>query len=418
MGFSVYCLDPMGGPMKPGCFVVTLATLSALLLITAPAAPAQTETVLYNFCSQPNCGDGAYPESNLTWDDAGNLYGTTYEGGLYGHGTVFELSPLGGGGWNETVLYSFTGGTDGAYPSSNVIFDGVGNLYATTEWGGADGYGVVFELSPLAGNWTETVLYSFGGAPDGDHPVAGLIMDTAGNLYGTTYFGGAYGNGSAFELSPSGGGSWTEKVIYSASHNVHGYIAAGLTMDAAGNIFGGTMDTAFELSPNGNDGWSPNVIHIFPAKVDLRGTPALGKTGDVYGTTEGGGSKSGDTGGRGMVYRLSLGKTGWKATELYSFKGEADGASPYGGIVFDAAGDIYGTTAGTVFELVAPVGKGSYQQKTLWQFDGTDGASPLDSPILDSAGNLYGTTFCGGPAYEGGYCGDGGGYGVVFEVTP
>jgi uncharacterized repeat protein (TIGR03803 family) len=398
---------------------LTLAVLSALLLtlIAARPAQAQTETVLYNFCSQPNCSDGAGPQSNLTFDGAGNLYGTTIGGGL-GYGTVFELSPNGSGGWNETVLHSFTGGADGSNPTySGVIFDGGGNLYGTAWAGGAYGYGVVFELSPVGTSWTETVLYSFANAPDGAYPSGDLIMDPAGKVYGTTQAGGNCGGDTVFELSPSGG-VWTEQVIYSEC-DVN---AAGLTMDAAGNIFGDGQLTVFELSPNGNGGWNPTVIHTFtgPPKdgSNAQGAPVFNKAGTLYGTTTAGGIRN-----SGTIYKLSpvtKGKKKGTWTErivhnFFNWRSRYDGSDPQAGIVFDAAGNIYGTTLsgglwvdGTVYELVAPVGKGEYKEKILYRFDGLHGTYPDDSLILDSAGNLYGTTS------EGGWYSAG----VVFEVTP
>ncbi len=387
---------------------LTLAVLSALLLILTAARPAQaqTETVLYNFTGFP---DGGFPLGGLTSDRAGNFYGTTSGGGVacgeteFGCGTVFELSPNGNGGWNETVLYSFTGGADGAEPGAPVIFDSVGNLYGTATRGGANGYGVVFELSPVGASWTETVLHSFAGGADGANP-GSLIMDPAGNLYGTNSAG-------VFELSPSRGG-WTNQVIYSVS------AALGLTMDAAGNIFGFGYSsgwTVFELAPNGRGGWNATVIYLLiPASKhnDAPGAPlVLDKAGNLYGTTSGGGAKN-----YGTVYQLSRGKKGkWTKKILYSFKGgeHGDGSDPLTGIVFDAAANIYGATVlgglgyGTVYELVA-VGKGKYQEKVLWSFNLTDGYGPLGPLILDSAGNLYGTTVYGGSDD----------WGVVFEVTP
>jgi uncharacterized repeat protein (TIGR03803 family) len=397
-----------------------LAVLSALLLIAARPAHAQ-ETVLYNFTGG---SDGGGPMSGLTFDAAGNLYGTTYFGGLacaesqYGCGTVFELSPNGNGGWNETVLYSFTGGADGAYPNSDVIFDSVGNLYGTAYEGGVngcgygDGCGIVFELSPVGTSWTETVLLSFTGSQgDGGFPQNGVIMDPAGNLYGTTCSCGA-GYGTLFKLSPSGGG-WTEQVLTGAD----GF--SGLTMDPAGDIFGAWLNedsTVFELSPIGN----LTEIHTFTGAPkdgsDAEGTPVLDQAGNLYGTTLLGGAKN-----LGTVYKLSPVKKGkkkgeWTEKILYSFKGGKDGCGPTAGIVFGAAGNIYGTTtwcgyenmSGTVFELVAPVGKGGYKEKVLLGFNGTGGAKPYGSLILDSAGNLYGTASRGGSS----------GWGVVFEVTP
>jgi uncharacterized repeat protein (TIGR03803 family) len=367
------------------------------------------EIVLYDFTGG---SDGRYPDSSLTFDGAGNLYGTTQSGGVFGYGTVYELSPTGSGGWNETVLYSFTGGADGAYATSKPIFDGVGNLYGTATGGGANGDGVVFELSPVGGNWTETVLYSFAGGADGANPGTGVIMDPTGNLYGTNSAG-------VFELSPSRGG-WTNLVIYGVSPE------GGLAMDAAGNIFGAGWIygwSVFELSPNGNDGWNPTILHIFSGAghdgLEAFGTPAFDQAGNVYGTTAFGGAKN-----YGTVYKLhritkGKNKGAWTETILHSFESGRDGALPVAGVVRDAAGNIYGTTNeggqyqqdlggdGTVYELVAPVGKGSYKEKVLWSFNGTDGVYPADSLILDSAGNLYGTTF-----YRGGGVGD------VFEVTP
>jgi uncharacterized repeat protein (TIGR03803 family) len=386
---------------------LTLTALSALLLSAARPAQSSTEIVLYNFTGG---SDGGAPTSRLTFDGTGNIYGTTQYGGL-GFGTVFELSPNGKRGWNETVLYSFTGGADGAYPLySYVIFDSAGNLYGTTIDGGANGYGVAFELSPAGRSWTETVLYNFcshAGCADGANPVNGLIMDPAGNLYGTT--NGSVVEGTVFELSPSGGG-WKEQVIYLVGVNN----VPGLTMDVDGNIFGTSTSTAFELSPNGNGGWTPMVIHTFAGGLKdgslPEGAPVLDKRGNIYGATYSGGAKN-----NGTVYKLSHGKKGWTEKILHPFKGGTrDGANPYSGSVLDAAGDIYGTTSvggksndGTVYELVAPVGKGSYKEKLLWSFNAADGYYPLGSLILDSAGNLYGTAGGGSS-----------GAGVVFEVTP
>lgn len=392
---------------------LTLAMLSALLFIAALPAHAQTETVLYNFTGG---SDGGYPSSRLTPDGKGNFFGTT-EGGS-GDGTVFELSPNGSGGWNETTLYAFCSApncTDGASPTySYILFDTVGNLYGTTCGGGADRGGVVWELSPAGASWTETVLYSF--TNKYGCPIGGLITDSARNLYGTVY--DANGPATVFELSPSGD-SWTEQVIYSYSADGgEGY--NGLTMDAAGNIFGSSVSTVFQLSPNGNGGWTPAVIFTFEEQSGPSGIPVLDQAGNLYGTTIGGGAK-----GYGTVYKLKRGKLGkWSKTILYAFKGSpTDGESPVGGVVLDAAGNIYGTTFyggstgsgkrringdGTVFELVPPVGTGSYQEKFLWSFTGADGENPYASVILDSGGNLYGTTSEGGSN----------GWGVVFEVTP
>jgi uncharacterized repeat protein (TIGR03803 family) len=391
-----------------------LALISTLLFSGARCALAQSETTLYKFCAQENCSDGVEPTGGLIFDQAGNLYGTTSEGGIYDSGTVFELSRS-GGGWNETVLYSFTGDVDGLRPFfSNLIFDGLGNLYGTTVWGGMNGYGVVFELSPVGGSWTETIVYSFAGGTDGRDPVGGVIMDATGNLYGRTQFGGTSGSGTVFELSPSGG-AWTEQTIYNFAPKTNDGFG-GLTLDASGNIFGVTDTTVFELSPNGDGSWSPTVIHSFPSLPrdgkGPSGTLAFDSAGNLYGTTARGGGEYGN----GTVFELMPRKKGrWAEKILFSFKeGRNDGKHPLAGIVFDGAGNIYGGTAaggtgeyeggllpgGTVFELVPPVGKGGYKEKVLWNFAYGPG---LNGVVLDAAGNLYGTLAV---------------VNQVFEVTP
>jgi uncharacterized repeat protein (TIGR03803 family) len=248
-------------------------------------------------------------------------------------------------------------------------------------------------------------------------------MDPERNLYGMTFEG--FGGGTAgtlFELSPSDGG-WTEQVIYNVSPDIND----GMTMDAAGNIFGTEVDGVFELSPNGTGGWTPTTIYNFGGGDVRAHGPVLDQAGNLYGTTFAGGTKN-----AGTVWKLSLVTTGkekgtWTEKILYSFKGGTiDGAEPTAGVVLDAAGNIYGTTynggkndgkypgGGTVFELVAPVGAGSYTEKVLWSFTSEvgyaypDGAFPRGGVILDSAGNLYGTTELGG---------SGNGIGVVFKVT-
>jgi uncharacterized repeat protein (TIGR03803 family) len=392
--------------------------LAGLLLMSVYSAHAQVnETVLYNFCYEGSpCKDGVYPQGRLTPDGKGNFYGVTIEGGDFGAGVVFELSPNGNGGWNENPIYSFDPGPGGFTPAySYVIFDSAGNLYGTASSGGGANYaGVVFELSPGESSWTETVLYDFAGSPDGASPYSGLVMDPAGDLYGVTHLGGASGNGTVFEVSPSGGG-WTERVIYNIADS--DAILGGLAIDSVGNIFGNSYETVFELIPNGNV-FDPHVIHTFAGSPkdgsNAFGTPVLDGAGNIYGTTNGGGAHE-----SGTVYQVSPAPHGkWKERILYSFKDGKDGGGPGAGVVLDADGNIYGTTTaagkytyGTVFELAAPLGKGSYKETTLWNFTGTDGEDSLGSLILDR-GNLYGTAERGGSGA--GSEGDG----VVFEVTP
>lgn len=407
---------------------LTLAMLSVLLVAARPAQ-AQTETVLYNFCSQADCADGArvVNEGSLT-SYGDNFYGLTQYGGAFGAGAVFELSPNGSGGWNESVLYSFTGGVDGNEGYSSVIFDSAGNLYGTTFYGGANGAGVVFELSPAGGIWTETVLYSFcsqASCADGEYPVTNLIVDKAGNLYGVTLLGGSAGYGTVFELSPSDSG-WTETVIYSPG-STSGYgINAGLNMDAAGNLYGATFTTVFELSADGSGGWTPSVIHTFTgAPKDGYGaasTPVFDKAGNLYGVTLWGGAYGPCTAGFGCgtVYKLTPVMKGkkkgtWTEKIIRSFKGGTKDADQPLGLVLDGAGNIYGGSYfggksgdGIVYELVAPADTGEYKEKVLWSFNGVDGAMVFGNLTLDSAGNIYGATGNGGSS----------GNGVVFEVNP
>jgi uncharacterized repeat protein (TIGR03803 family) len=402
---------------------LTSAALFILLLLAAHPAQAQTETVLYSFTGN---GDGGLPWSRLTRDDKGNFYGTTRCGGVEygctGYGTVFELSPNGSGGWNETTLYKFCstpGCTDGQNPLSYIVFDSAGNLYGTTSGGGSGagcsiGCGVAFALSPVGTSWTETVIYNFTPVGDvGSVPLGGLIMDAAGNLYGTTW-------GTVFELSPSRGG-WTEQTIYTGimEYNTIG-MANGLTMDAAGNLYGASNYSTFELSPNGSGGWNSTILHSFTSKVGGNradftavGIPVLDSAGNIYGTSTGS--------SWGAVYKLTHKKNGkWVKTVLHAFSGPYagdDGTSPGGALMINADGNLYGTTeyggtygTGTLFELVAPIGTGNYEYKTLLNFGGSplDEYYPVGSLIQDSAGNLYGTASSGGS----------GTWGVVFEVTP
>jgi uncharacterized repeat protein (TIGR03803 family) len=375
--------------------VLTVALFAASVLIAGRRAQAQSETVLYSFCSAgTSCPDGEDASSSLIADGAGNFYGTTQSGGIgvgYGQGTVFEISPDGDGGWTETVLYAFTGGTDGGRPVSPVMLDNFGNLYGTTQNGGTDNYGVVFKLTPTGNTWAETVLHSFAGGLDGENPTAGLIMDSQGNLYGTSDL-------CAFELSLSGV-TWTLQVIYELGGGTH----AALTMDPAGNLFGvNSFSEVFEISPNGSGGWNPaTIIHTFTGAPGdgyyPEGTLVLDKAGNLYGTTTNGGTNN-----SGTVYELTPGSGGvWSEKILYSFGGaNSNGEEPWAGVVLAAAGKIYGTTpfsfqegtAGTVFGLMPQVGTGTYKEKILWTFDFTNGADPIGGVILDNSGNLYGTT--------------------------
>ena len=391
--------------------------VAAILVMLGPSSVpthAQGVKVLYSFTGGT---DGAYPYASLVRDAAGNLYGTTSEGGDFacssaGCGTVFKVDASG----NETVLYSFRGGSDGAYPQASLMRDGAGNLYGTTSAGGTSKNGTVFKVDSTG---AERVLYSFRGYPsDGADPRGGLIKDSAGNLYGTTSLGGTTpcnpdtGCGTVFKLSAS----VNETVLHSFTGVPPDGASPfdGLILDWAGNLYGTTdgggaygFGTAFKLDTAGNQ----TVLHSFSEGSD-GGLPVGGlvrdAAGNLYGTTSMYGS-SFIPGG--TAFRLDAAGT---LTVLHTFIGGTDGRNPYDGLVLDAAGNVYGTTAyggdmscnyptgcGAVFQL-SPTGK-----ETLVGFNAADGANPWAGLVRDSAGNLYGTTVNGG-AY---------GYGVVFELS-
>ncbi len=331
-----------------------------------------TETLLHSFGSG---SDGALASSSLLMDGAGNLYGTTQIGGIHGAGTVFELSPRDGGGWSEKVLHSFNNnGSDGYQPETGLTMDSAGNLYGTTAFGGIHVRGTVFELSPKqGGGWTETVLHSFGNGNDGASPsYTAPVLDGAGNLYSTTMFGGIHGAGTIFELSPREGGGWTETVLHSFGHGQDGFLAtSGLLIDGAGNLYGTTegggtfgYGTAFEFSPREGGGWTETVLHSFNLDGSDGANPSanliMDTAGNLYGTTVDGGIHSCGGAGCGTAFELSPRQGGgWTETVLHSFGNGSDGASPfYDGLVMDTAGNLYGTTLkgglhgkGTVFGL-------------------------------------------------------------------
>ena len=341
-------------------------------------------SVLHSFNPQP---DGGHPFAGLSRDAAGNLYGTTPWGGAAGSGTVFKADSNG----NETVLYSFTGGSDGAVPFSGLVRDAAGNLYGTTLSGGASSSGTVFKVD-LAGN--ETVLYNFAGGSDGAAPFAGLVLDAAGSLYGTTQSGGASSSGTIFKVDSAG----NETVLYNFTGGSDGANPiAGLVLDAAGNLYGttnvgGTMGSGavFKLDSFGND----TVLYSFTGGSD-GGSPVASlvrdKAGNLYGTANLGGAA-----GNGTVFKLD---SNGNETVLYSFAGGSDGANPVAGLVRDAVGNLYGTTNlggatgnGTVFKVDS-----TGNETVLYSFTGgSDGASPKAGLVFDATGNLYGTTPSGG----------------------
>ncbi len=398
--------------------IVSAPLLVNLLLITD--AQASAEKVLYSFGSG---NDANGPVAGLIFDAAGNLYGTTQYGGSQDEGAVFQLAPASGGKWTESVIYSFTGKSDGMNPLGGLIFDSAGNLYGTTSRG-ASGSGTIFTLIPGAGGkWKLKVLHKFKGTTGGV-PSAGLVFDPAGNLYGTTAEGGAHESGTVFQLAPGTNGKWTFKSLHSFNPNGHDGTdpLAGLTLDAAGNLYGTTYagganadGVVFELTPGSNGKWTETIIHTFnPGNGHDGSAPAapivIDSNGNLFGTTVAGGQDR----FYGVVFELTLNSQGkWQESILHSFTDGKDGGEPHGGLMLDTAGNLYGTGAsggqsGVVFKETLET-NGKWKYKVVFSFSGgSDGGRPYAGLISDAAGNLYGTTRQGGANS----------LGTVFMVTP
>lgn len=402
--------------------------------------------------------EGSAPQAPVIADKAGNLFGTTQQGGtevclgnsrcdacFFGTGAcgvVFELSPLGSANVAAAykVLSRFHGGTDGAWPIASLVSDGEGNLYVTTSYGGYEGgncvvwgCGTVFELKKSGAGWTKTILYTFKGGSDGNLPAAGVIFDATGNLYGTTAYGGDlscyyYGSGCGvvFELKRTSRG-WAEQVLYTFHGPDGADPFAALAFDSAGNLYGTTMwgglgnGLIFQLV-NTNGSWIENIPYEYggaPNDGEPDGGVVLDHAGNLYGATE----FAGDY-GYGGVYELSQSQGVWTYTTLSSFNG-SDGWFPHAGVILGKDGNIYGTTLGStsgncmegcgvVFMLDRSQG---WAETILHSFvGGTDGAYPWAPLLLDENGNVYGTTVAGGDPN----CSTGSfppGCGVVYRIS-
>jgi uncharacterized repeat protein (TIGR03803 family) len=389
--------------------VLTFAALLLLPMLACQAAKAQTYSVVHSFAGTPS--DGSDPTAGLSFDAQGNLYGTTYTGGTAGFGTVFKIDTTG----KEAVLHSFAGlgGGDGANPYAGLTLDAQANLYGTTANGGdgacrKGGCGIVFKVD-TAGN--ETVMYSFRLAGlDGAFPRADLLLDAQGNLYGTTFRGGAHGTGTVFTVDTIG----NETALFSFNEfsGVGDSPHAGLVWDAQGSLYGTTelggcrcqsgAGTIFKVDTAGNEA----VLYRFGGSPDGANPLArlvLDAQGNLYGTTWRGGAD-----GDGTVFKLD---TSGNEAVLYNFTGKS-GLAPYGDLVLDAAGNLYGTTTrggahslGTVFKVDA-----FGNETVLHSFTGKngDGAVPYAGLVIDAQDNLYGTTSRGGAD----------GLGTVFKLTP
>jgi uncharacterized repeat protein (TIGR03803 family) len=405
-----------------------VAAILALLALVAFPLPARSQQfkILHGFGSGT---DGAGLWGSLAFDGKGNLYGTTSGGGAYGYGTVFELSPVAHGVWTEAVLHSFMEyDPDGDMPFSSLVVDPFSNLYGTAPGGGADNAGTAFELMPGSDGWDLSVIYNFCAKPDcadGGSPVAGLVRDGTGNLYGAGG-GGAIGAGAAIELAP-GLGEWSESVLYSfgADGGIDGGDPSGRpVLDRSGNLYGVTNNGGGDESGYGviyevghsSSGWMEHVLYRFPELSEPGGPLVFDTAGNLYGTTLIGGG-TGCTGGCGTVYKLTRGSGGkWTYSLVHEFGSGANGSVPTGGVIFDNAGNLYGATGyggpgscgcGVVYKLT-PRTDGTWNYSVLHSFSGADGVEPTAGLTFDRKGNLYGTTVLGGP-YGGG---------VVFELIP
>ena len=426
--------------------IFTAALAAAALGFCLHGAYAATYAVEHNFCTKANCPDGSQPDAAPVADEAGNYYGTTVHGGSKDSGTIYRMS-FNGTAWKSSVIHSFclkTDCADGNAPQGGLVIDTAGNLYGMTTAGGYNDGGVVYELSPNGAKWTYTILYKFCkkmSCPDGQHPyyaslsyqgaATGAAYDGTSPLYGTTQMGGANGGGVVFQLTPSGG-TWTESTVHdfcALANCIDGGLPfAGVTVDGSGNIFGAATlggvgieedccGVLFELKHGAH--WTYTSLHNFCSNAvgevcldgqGAIGAPMLDAMGNIYGTTGLGGSYN-----EGTVYKVVPNGDKSKLTTLYSFCPKTncpDGALPWAGaLAMDASGTLYGTASqggtggGTIFSLGGPK---LNKFKALVVLKGSNGADPQGGLALDPSGALFGVAPAGGKGSEG----------VFFQLTP
>ncbi|MFN7993558.1 MAG: choice-of-anchor tandem repeat GloVer-containing protein [Bryobacteraceae bacterium] len=417
---------PLSGSSVEYCSGTCSPSTATWLAITGSVSSTAPQiTTLLTFTG----ANGSSPYSGLVFDKYSALYGTTELGGTSNLGTVFRLSPPSttGGPWTQTVLYSFTG-SGGANPYGSLVLGSNGVLYGTAQAGGARNLGVVFQLTPPAVSgspWTETVLHSFAGGSDGAYPHASVALGKSGKLYGTTQAGGSPNLGVVFQLLPPAvaGSPWTETIVHTFAGGSDGATPqASVVVDANGNLFGTTVNggssnlgTVFELTPPvvGGGAWNEVMLHSFVGTDGANPQAALIRDsgGVLYGTTYKGGLNN-----NGVVFQLVPPASGgtWTETVLHTFVG-GDGANPQAALAFDSSGALDGTTGkgglsgnGTLFRLTPTSVPGGWIETVLHSFGGADGANPQGAVVLDSKGYIYSTTVHGGTA----------GTGTVFRSTP
>jgi uncharacterized repeat protein (TIGR03803 family) len=396
------------------------------VLLLGSFAWAGTEQVLHTF----TIADGEYPYAGVIFDGSGNLYGTTFYGGSTacngaGCGVVFKLAPAAGGGWTESTIYTFKGLADGNHPYSPLIFDAAGNLYGTTygDYDGGSGFGTAYRLSPNSdGSWRFSLLHTFGIGNDGMQPNGPIAFDSLGNLYGATFTGGTSSIGTVFEISPAANGSWKEAVLHSFVGGKDGAYPSSGVVVRNGMVYGTTESggigcatgcgVVFEFSPNSDGTWKESFPRRFTGGIDgyLPYGLLFDSSGNLYGAAAGGNKAYCDS-GCGLVFRMTEKLDGvWADTVLHNFNG-GNGQAPEA-LIFGADGDLYGATgggglgAGLVFDLNPDA---TWAETVIYEFEGgSDGYQPTPPMIFDNAGNLYGTALHGGASDVG----------VVFEVTP
>ena len=420
----------LSGARLVRALVATVAMLSVAGISAhakgSPPPSGPTETIIHTFSGLTN-QDAASPQAGLIYS-GGNFYGVTNSGGSFanhqssGDGTVYMITPSG----TETILHNFGNGLDGWNPwISYLRFDslGSGTIFGTTKRGGAhdsgsDG-GTVFELVPNGASYTETIIHDFDPANfDGGSPIGGLVQDASGNLFGAADSGGAFGHGTIFELSNSGG-VWTYVDIHDFSGAPDGAGPRGLVYDpGSGNLYGTTPSggaslcgTVFQLAPGGSGGWIESVIHSFACTEGdgVFGAPTVDGAGALYGTAAEYLTATGAINQGGSVWKLTNSGGTWAETTLYLFGSSRKSVGcglPMDRVSLDAGGDVYGTCSGggfgSVFKLVKPATGSTWTASTLLSFaGGSDGRSPNSSISFDSTGKLYGTTITGGASNAG-----------------
>jgi len=428
---------------NPGCIrqskseiagAITVVLIAALAFIALPAR-AQTFVPIHTFTGG---NDGATPMATLTVDRAGNLYGTTKYGGLAGGhcgrgcGTIFKLA-LKNSHWIFSPLYSFQGGSDGAYPEAPITFGPDGALYGTTNGGGINDHGTVYRLTPpvnpciaVSCPWLETVLFRFNPtcpSCDASYPAAGVVFDNAGNIYGTTLLGGINYFGTVYQLTRSGG-IWTGTIIHAFGILPDGTSPyAGVVFDNVGNLYGTTElggdpilgnGTVFQLTPSGG-GWTETLLHAFNGADGnaIQAGVIFDQAGNLYGA-----ASSGGTNNLGTIFQLTANSDGtWNFNLLYTL-GPGQASQVFSNLIFDQAGNLYGTGvnggshgAGAVFELL-PSG-GSWSYTSLYDFaNNGDGAHPYAGVVRDANGNLFGASSAGGMGCAPNGCG------TIWEIMP